>query len=139
MEFKVYEVLPEEAKRIREEVFMKEQGFVEEFDKTDDTAVHIVMYDGEEAVAVCRVYKEKEERDYHIGRLAVVKACRGKKYGEALLKEAERVIAQRGGKSVQLSGQVRVAEFYEKSGYKRQGEEYLDEGCPHVCLVKQLG
>ena len=37
-----------------------------------------------------------------------------------------------------LSGQVRVAGFYEKLGYIKQGETYLDEGCPHIWMKKNL-
>ncbi|MDE8715150.1 GNAT family N-acetyltransferase, partial [Veillonella atypica] len=28
--------------------------------------------------------------------------------------------------------------FYESLGYKAEGEEYLDEGCPHVIMRKKL-
>ena len=38
METKIYNQLPDEAKEIRLEVFVKEQGFEEEFDDIDETA-----------------------------------------------------------------------------------------------------
>ena len=38
MEIKVYHTLHEDAVKIRKEVFMKEQGFHDEFDETDQTA-----------------------------------------------------------------------------------------------------
>ena len=59
MTFKCYDRLPEEAKAIRTAVFVGEQGFETEFDDIDDVARHIVMYDGERAVATCRYYKGK--------------------------------------------------------------------------------
>ena len=34
----------DDARAIREEVFVKEQGFVEEIDETDGKAVHVVCY-----------------------------------------------------------------------------------------------
>ena len=47
-EIKTYHTLPVEAKAIREEVFVKEQGFVHEFDDTDQIATHLVLfYQGE--------------------------------------------------------------------------------------------
>lgn len=46
MEIKIYNQLPDEAKEIRLEVFVKEQGFEEEFDDIDETAAHIVLFDG---------------------------------------------------------------------------------------------
>ena len=45
MEIKIYNQLPDEAKEIRLEVFVKEQGFEEEFDDIDETAAHIVLFD----------------------------------------------------------------------------------------------
>lgn len=46
---KLYEQLPEEAVRIRKEVFMDEQGFCNEFDEIDKTALHAVLYEDDKA------------------------------------------------------------------------------------------
>ena len=47
MTFRIYDKLCEDAKQIRTEVFVAEQGFETEFDDTDSKARHIVGYDGE--------------------------------------------------------------------------------------------
>lgn len=44
MEIRVYDELPEEASRIRREVFVEEQGFMEEFDEIDGWANHLVLF-----------------------------------------------------------------------------------------------
>ena len=44
IEIRTYDTLPEEAVRIRREVFMEEQGFAEEFDELDGRAKHLVLY-----------------------------------------------------------------------------------------------
>ena len=46
LHMKVYPALPTEAASIRKEVFMEEQGFVEEFDEIDHQARHIVVFKG---------------------------------------------------------------------------------------------
>ena len=38
MFIKIYDEIPQEAKAIRKSVFMKEQGFKDEFDETDHLA-----------------------------------------------------------------------------------------------------
>ena len=43
LHMEVYPALPTEAASIRKEVFMEEQGFVEEFDEIDHQARHIVV------------------------------------------------------------------------------------------------
>ena len=58
METKIYNQLPDEAKEIRLEVFVKEQGFEEEFDDIDETAAHIVLFDGSHPVGVCRIFTD---------------------------------------------------------------------------------
>ena len=58
METKIYNQLPDEAKEIRLEVFVKEQGFEEEFDDIDETAAHIVLFDGSHPVGVCRIFTQ---------------------------------------------------------------------------------
>lgn len=57
MTFRIYDKLCEDAKQIRTEVFVAEQGFETEFDDTDSKARHIVGYDGEKPVAVCRYFR----------------------------------------------------------------------------------
>ena len=47
MDIKIYDTLPEEAVRIREVVFVEEQGFQDEFDEIDSYAKHLVLFDGE--------------------------------------------------------------------------------------------
>ena len=42
MKFEFYHGLPAQARKIREDVFVKEQGFLEEFDSDDTRAVHIL-------------------------------------------------------------------------------------------------
>lgn len=138
MIIKDYNYLPEEAKKIRSEVFVKEQGFYDEYDEFDDIAKHMVMYSNEKPISTCRIYYNSEKESYIIGRVAVLKEWRGKNIGRRILNAAEEYIRENGGKSVMLSGQVRVAGFYEKLGYIKQGETYLDEGCPHIWMKKNL-
>ena len=66
----------DDARAIREEVFVKEQGFVEEIDETDGKAVHVVCYDQEYPIAVGRYFEDDQEGIYHIGRVAIRKKYR---------------------------------------------------------------
>lgn len=127
------------AKIIRNKVFVEEQGFQNEFDDIDSFAFHIVLFDKEKPIATGRCYKDKEDKmNYHIGRIAVLKEYRKNHLGESIIKELENHIQKVGGNSVQLSSQVRAKKFYAKLGYKEEGEEYMDEFCPHVKMVKVL-
>lgn len=129
--------LPEGAHALRREVFIREQGFQEEFDETDRTAWHLTLYQGAQAVACCRIFPDGPGA-WHVGRVAVRKRCRGQGLGAAVMEEAERAAAGMGARVMALSAQVQAAGFYEKLGYARQGGVYLDEHCPHVRMEKPL-
>ena len=58
--------------------------------------------------------------------------------GSKLLKVAEREIVNRNGNIAELSAQVRAMAFYEKNGYFSLEDIYVDEGCPHVWMRKEL-
>lgn len=138
MNIKMYQTLPKEAVEIRTEVFMKEQGFKDEFDELDKMATHIVMYESEEPLATCRFFYDSNKEMYVIGRIAVTKKHRGKNYGAQMVKEVENEIIKKGFTKCGLSAQERVSEFYERLGYIKAGVTYLDEGCPHIWMEKQL-
>ena len=139
MEIKVYDKIPDEARFIREAVFLDEQGFPKEYDENDNIAKHIVIYDESIAVATCRVYWDKEVNCYHIGRIAVLKPHRGKGLGIEVVTQAEKLVKSMGGKEIFISGQLRVAQFYiDKLGYTQYGNAYLEENVPHVALKKSI-
>lgn len=136
IDFKVTDTLSEDEKMIRETVFIEEQKFKIEFDDLDDIATHIVMYLDNQHVGCCRLYKQ--ENEYHIGRIAVLKQYRGKGYGEKILLEAEKIVQEMGADCIKLSAQVRASGFYEKLGYKKYGEIYFDEYCEHIAMRKDI-
>ena len=133
----VSDSLSDDEVRIRTDVFVEEQGFVVEFDDDDANSKHIVLYDGDVPVAVCRIIPG-EDGECHIGRIAVVREYRGKGIGSAVVTEAEDVARSMGFRESLLSAQVRAKGFYETLGYEPFGDEYLDEYCPHVMMRKRL-
>ncbi len=137
LRFVVSDILTDDAALIRREVFMDEQGFVNEFDETDDVSRHIVAYDGDSPVAVCRI-TPGEDGVCHLGRVAVVSDHRGRSLGSILLREAEVQASDIGQRRMVLGAQVRAKGFYERQGYVAYGEEYMDEWCPHIMMGKDL-
>lgn len=138
MKFKIYNFLSADAKIIRKQVFMEEQGFKNEFDDIDNISFHIVMYDENRPVATCRVYEDIVKNEYILGRLSVVKEYRGMSLGAKMIGEAERIVKEKGGTSIRLHAQCRVTPFYGQQGYKEYGVIEDDEGCPHIWMKKQL-
>lgn len=134
--YKKFEYLPEDAQKIREEVFVREQGFKNEFDDIDKTAAHIVVYDGELPVGVCRYYIGAD--GYTAGRIATIKSRRGCGLGGYIMSVIEENVRADGGTRITVSAQTRAAGFYESCGYTKLGKVYYDEYCPHIKMVKDL-
>lgn len=74
--------LSQDARIIRQEVFVEEQGFHHEFDEIDSRAWHLVLYENGQAAGCCRLFSSDQPEVYILGRLAVRKSCRGRQYGE---------------------------------------------------------
>ncbi len=128
------------AYAIREDVFIKEQGFQNEFDDIDACAWHVVIFVDGTAAATGRTFPEKDRPGvWHIGRVAVRKEYRGQQYGAAVMRALEEKLKDLNAKRIVLSAQVQARGFYEALGYTAHGCEYLDEHCPHVEMEKEIG
>ena len=125
----LYELL-----RLRVDVFVVEQACpYAELDGRDleDRARHYWLgADGKrEAVLGCLRLLKEPDGAYHIGRLCVAPAARGRGFGIRLL---EAVLGEVGDKPVVLDAQAHLADFYRGFGFVTAGPEYDWDGVPHV-------
>lgn len=111
MEFKIINELTKDEMSIREEVFMQEQGFKNEFDDVDDSATHIVLYDDGSPVGCCRVYPDEAVGGFIFGRLAVRKKYRGQDIGRKIMEKAIEYLSSIGASYISLSAQVQAKGF----------------------------
>ena len=126
-----------DAALIRQAVFVEEQGFEKEFDKLDNTAYRLVIYKDEQPIAVGRMYF-KDKTTMILGRIAAIKEYRGQKLGSKVVTALENKARELGCLETELSAQQQAQKFYEKLGYKPDGDMYYDEWCPHVTMKKIL-
>ncbi|MGI6153745.1 MAG: GNAT family N-acetyltransferase [Christensenellaceae bacterium] len=117
---------------LRREVFVQEQQIPEEgeFDALDSQAMHLVVYDGETPVATGRVVHDG--KTFRIGRLAVKKDCRGQGFGDLLIKLLLLKVFEFGPSVVRISAQTYAQAFYERYGFRKTGDEFMEEGIPHI-------
>lgn len=132
------EHLLEDEEKIRQEVFVSEQGFENEFDDIDNIATHMTLYNDADAVGCCRFFPGEEPGEYIIGRMAVRKAYRGQAMGRRILEMAIQHLKDAGASKISLSAQVQAKGFYETLGFQAKGNVYMDEHCPHIHMEKLL-
>ncbi len=128
----------EEAARIRQKVFIEEQGFRYEFDETDAVSLHIIIYSGGIAAGTGRMFTEDGGKSYHLGRIAVLPEYRHLRLGSEIVNAMCGKAKALGAELCVLSAQCRAKEFYKKLGFKEKGEIYYDEDCPHIHMEKTL-
>lgn len=138
-----YDRLPDAARAIREQVFIRERDWRPEFDEWDAVSVHLLAFDsvdssdrpGLSAQSASSIQSGQPGR-YVIARLAVLTEAQGRHIGSRLLSDAERRIAQAGGTMAAVHSENDHYKFYEQRGYRLTDEVY--EGGRHGWLVKDL-
>ena len=131
--------ITEDAKLIREEVFVKEQGFAEEFDENDPKCWHLVLYLDSTPIATGRIV-EVDPETYRIGRVAVRKGFRRMKVGTYTVKFLCNKAISLGARKAILGAQLDKMPFYRSLGFKPypDGEVFEEQGVPHCMMYKVL-
>ncbi len=125
----------EKAFALRMEVFVEEQNVPPEIelDEEDEGALHIIAEDDGLILGCARLILSC--RDAHIGRLAVKKTYRGKGIGADILGFIIDYCLKVGVSDIWLNAQLRAEKFYEKLGFKREGEIFSEAGIEHVRMT----
>ena len=125
--------------QLRSEVFVVEQDCVyQDIDGKDHKAVHVLGYEGKKLVAYTRIFGPGIYfEEAAIGRVIVKEGYRKKNYGHEILEASVTAIEERFKTSkIKLSAQTYLTKFYESHGFEQVGEGYLEDGIPHIAMIK---
>lgn len=131
-----WETQRQDAQAVRYEVFVVEQKVPldMEWDDMDAHCVHVVAYGAEgQAVGTGRLLP-----DGHIGRMAVRQPARGQGLGALMLETLVDAARKRGDREVMLNAQTQAEPFYERYGFRREGEVFMEAGIPHIHMRRTL-
>lgn len=130
----LYELL-----KLRVEVFVVEQATpYPELDGRDLLAEtrHLWLEgpDGE-VISTLRLMEEYPggEKVFRIGRVCTKRSARGQGHVARLMQAA---LAEVGDFPCHINAQTYLEEMYGKHGFVRNGDEYLDDGIPHIPMVR---
>jgi len=129
-----------ECLRLRQEVFIVEQNcpYLDSDDK-DQKGLHLMGKVEGKLVAYARLSpRSVSYKNYaSIGRILTSSKGRGKGYGKQLVTTAIAEIEQNWGKqAIKISAQQYLLKFYQELGFKVVGEGYLEDGIPHVAMIR---
>jgi ElaA protein len=123
--------------QLRESVFVVEQQCpYPELDGRDlePDARHVWVTAGDRPVAYLRLLEEQDaEAGVRVGRVLVAQSHRGQGLAELLMSAALELAA---GRPVRLSAQAYLQRWYERQGFGVVGPEFLDDGIPHVPMMR---
>lgn len=120
---------------IRKIVFVEEQGVAidAEIDEFENVSKHVVLYHNDKPAAVGR-FRNYKNGYAKVERVAVLKPYREFGYGKDVMNFINQKASEDGYKGTVLNGQSHAKGFYEKLGYKTEGEEFLEENIPHYFM-----
>lgn len=126
--------------QLRSEVFVVEQNCVyQDIDGKDMDALHVLGFKNGELVAYTRCFDAGKYFDKaSIGRVIVKGNNRKYGYGHQIMKASVDEIRSRyNTERIKLSAQQYLIKFYESHGFQKTGEGYLEDGIPHIAMIKK--
>jgi GNAT superfamily N-acetyltransferase len=92
----------------------------------------------EEDMLGCCMLVEKDPASVRLRQMAVLNDLQGKGIGRALMNFAENLARDRGYSVIFMHARKNVVGFYEKMGYYKVGDEFIEITIPHYVMEKKL-
>ena len=125
--------------QLRSEVFVVEQNCVyQDIDGKDEKAIHIIGVVQNKIIAYTRCFKPGEYfKQASVGRVVVKKTERKLKRGNQIMIHSIKAIEKLfQTKTIIISAQSHLILFYNNLGFYSAGNEYLEDGIPHIEMIK---
>ncbi|MBT3741358.1 MAG: GNAT family N-acetyltransferase [Polaribacter sp.] len=121
--------------QLRSEVFVVEQDCVyQDLDFKDQKSLHVFGFKNDNIIAYTRIFKPGDYFDNaSIGRVVVADTERKFGYGHDVIKASINAIKTHFNvDEITISAQKYLKIFYESHNFIQIGEEYLEDGIPHI-------
>lgn len=124
--------------QLRSEVFIVEQNCVYlDVDGKDLKSTHLMAWDGGNLAAYTRLVPAGVSfAEASIGRVITSPRYRGLGIGVTLMeKSISRTLEIYNTNRIRIGAQLYLKKFYESLGFIAEGEEFLEDGIPHIEMV----
>ena len=125
--------------RLRSEVFVVEQQCIFlDMDNKDQQCYHLLGWKGELLAASTRLVPPGiSYTEMSIGRVVSSPQVRGTGIGRELMEVSIKACYELWDKAViRIGAQCYLEKFYQSLGFEPEGEIYLEDGIPHIEMVK---
>ncbi|KAA9019470.1 GNAT family N-acetyltransferase [Niallia endozanthoxylica] len=126
---------------MRKEVFVKEQGVpledeFDQFDTLDGICEHILVHYNEQPVGTGRI--RFIDGVGKLERICILEPYRKCGLGKVIINALEEIAEEQGASQVKLHGQTQAEGFYKKLGYRTASDIFMEDGIPHILMLKEL-
>lgn len=127
---------------IRESVFTNEQGVskeieVDEYDSLNNNCIHFLIKYKNIDVGTLRCLFQ-ENNTIKLQRFCFLKEYRNLGIGKKTLYYIENYYKEYGSKLIKLDAQYQVYKFYEKCGYIKNSEIFMEANIKHIEMIKEI-
>ena len=112
-------------------------GFTEEELETEKDNLLIGAFEDDAMLGCCMLVEERPGI-VRLRQMAVLNDLQGKGIGRALMQFAENLARDRGYKVMSMHARKNAIGFYEKMGYKVNGDQFVEVTIPHFVMEKAL-
>ena len=138
-EFTIHELY--EILQLRSEIFVVEQDCVyQDIDFKDQKSLHVFSRKNNKIVSYTRIFKPGDYfKNASIGRVLVLASERKFGYGHDVMKAAIIAIESHFNTNIiTISAQEYLKKFYEVHHFTQVGNGYLEDGIPHIEMIREL-
>lgn len=124
---------------LRYEILRKPLGlhFTEEELEREKEDILIGAFDDDRILACCLLTR-MDPSTIKLRQMAVENSQQGKGIGATMMNFAENVARDRGYKDMAMHARKTATGFYEKLGYRVEGDEFQEVTIPHYLMKKKL-
>ncbi|MBS1772690.1 MAG: GNAT family N-acetyltransferase [Bacteroidetes bacterium] len=132
--YELYEIL-----KLRAKVFVVEQNCVfQDMDDKDQKSLHVMGFENDILVAYSRLVSPGVSyKEMSIGRVVTDPDYRRKGMGKELMQVSiEKICEAFGNQPIRIGAQCYLKAFYQSFAFNINSDEYLEDGIPHVEMLR---
>ncbi|PTX93839.1 GNAT family N-acetyltransferase [Spartobacteria bacterium LR76] len=129
-----------QERALRDTLLRQPLGLTMDAESVDwaDGTRHFGLFDETDTLVACVLASPGPNGSVRLRQMAVSSASQSSGFGRSLMQQAEAELRRSGVKSLSLHARDTAIGFYEKLGYSRVGDIYLELGIPHQLMGKEL-
>jgi GNAT superfamily N-acetyltransferase len=125
--------------KLRDDILRKPLGLTFDDDEIEEEKENLLIgaFEEEDMLGCCMLVEESPT-SVRLRQMAVLNDLQGKGIGRALMQFAENLARDRGYKVLTMHARNNAIGFYEKMGYRKKGDEFIEVTISHYVMEKEL-